>query len=85
MTLFLQSMGAANYLALFSVVILAEIGLCLFVTTCAADFKEQFARLETSGYKNRVETKSILKDAIEIHQTMRQLRQREPGLSHCYS
>lgn len=72
-TWFLQSLGAANYLVLFSVVVLAEIGLCLFVTVCAEDFKEQFSRFQSSGFKNRVETKAILKDAIEIHQTMRQL------------
>lgn len=73
MTLSLQALGGFNYLILFGVVLAAEIGLCKFITTCTEDVKEQFNRLGEGNFKNAPTTKAILKDAIEIHQVMRQL------------
>lgn len=74
MTWALQALGGFNYLALFGVVLSAEIGLCKFISTCAEDFTEQFKQLAHANYGDRIQTKSILKDSIEIHQHMRQLR-----------
>lgn len=74
MTWALQALGGFNYLALFGVVLAAEIGLCKFISTCATDFTEQFNQLARANYRDSHQTKSILKDSIEIHQHMRQLR-----------
>lgn len=71
MTLALQALGGFNYLVLFGIVLAAEIGLCKFITTCTEDLKEQFNHLAASIDEDAVTTKSILKDAIEIHQVMR--------------
>lgn len=74
MTWALQALGGLNYLALFGVVLVAEIGLCKFISTCVTDFSAQFNQLARANYEDRLETKSILKDSIEIHQHMSQLR-----------
>lgn len=70
MSLAPQVLGGFNYLAIFGIIVAAEIGLCKFIGTCAADFKEQFNQLAATNYKAPIQTRSIIKEAITIHQEM---------------
>lgn len=71
MTLTLQGLGGINYLIIFGIVVAAEIGLCKFIGTCADDFKAQFNQLAEANYRDSATTRSIIKEAITIHQEMR--------------
>lgn len=67
-----QFLGGLNYMILFGVVLSMEIGFCKFIETCSNDLKQTSLSLNKSDFTNARLSKTILKEAFELHQKVLQ-------------